>query len=97
MQFKSGPVWHQVFRGLTAQYGPVFTFWFGGVPRIIIADTDMAREAYRKNDFAGRPWSYLGSQLSNDDFKDVLFTDYGHTWEALRRVAHSAVIPIESV
>ena len=33
----------------------------------------------------------LGQLLSNEKQKDVIFTDYGHTWEALRRVSHSAV------
>ena len=32
-----------------------------------------------------------GNFLSNDKYQDIVFTDYGHTWEALRRVAHSAV------
>ena len=32
----------------------------------------------------------IGSMLSNEKYQDVIFTDYGHTWEALRRVTHSA-------
>ncbi|CAG2171338.1 unnamed protein product, partial [Oppiella nova] len=35
--------------------------------------------------------SHNGSQLSNDKYSDVVFADFGHKWESLRRVAHSAV------
>ncbi|CAG2176594.1 unnamed protein product, partial [Oppiella nova] len=52
---------------------------------------NLAREAFRKNDIAGRPVSYFGSQLSNDKYSDIIMADYGHKWEALRRVAHSAI------
>ncbi|CAG2172180.1 unnamed protein product [Oppiella nova] len=88
--FKSPHHWDVVFRELGKKYGPVFTFWFANTPHIVVTDIDTAREAFRRNDFAGRSESYFGSQLSNDEFQDVVFTDYGHTWEALRRVAHSA-------
>ncbi|CAG2102041.1 unnamed protein product [Medioppia subpectinata] len=81
-------VFKDLFKGY--EYGPVYTFWIFNRPHVMVTDVDIAREAFRKNDFAGRPDSYFGSQLSNDRFQDVLFTDYGHTWEALRRVAHSA-------
>ncbi|CAG2112368.1 unnamed protein product, partial [Medioppia subpectinata] len=76
---------------MAREYGPVFTFWLGGSPHVVVADTELAREAFRRNEFAGRPKSYFGGQLSNEEHRDVAFTDYGHTWEALRRVAHSAV------
>ncbi|CAG2117058.1 unnamed protein product [Medioppia subpectinata] len=89
--FKSKDHWDVVFRQLAKKYGPVFTFWFGTTPQLIITDTEMAREAFRKNDMAGRPESYFGAILSNEKYKDVAFTDYGHTWEALRRVSHSAL------
>ncbi|CAG2171339.1 unnamed protein product, partial [Oppiella nova] len=89
--FKSPLHWDEVFRNVTKQYGPVFTFWFGTTPQVIVTDSELAREAFRKNDFAGRTDSYFGSQFSNDEFTDVIMADYGHEWEALRRVAHSAI------
>ncbi|CAG2100869.1 unnamed protein product, partial [Medioppia subpectinata] len=60
-------------------------------PLVVVTDIETAREAFRKNDFAGRDMSNIAGQFSNDKQSDVIFTDYGHTWEALRRVAHSAV------
>ncbi|CAG2165254.1 unnamed protein product [Oppiella nova] len=90
--FRTNKHWDDVFRSVSKQYGPVFTVWLGTVPNVFVTDIELAREAFRKNDFSGRVTSYLGSHFSNDKYKDVVFTDYGHTWEALRRVAHSAVL-----
>ncbi|CAG2102040.1 unnamed protein product [Medioppia subpectinata] len=81
----------EVFRRVSKEYGPVFTLWFGTTPQVFVTDIELSREALRKNDFAGRSDSYFGKQLSNDEFSDIIFADYGHKWEALRRVAHSAI------
>jgi hypothetical protein len=53
----------EVFRGtkrhpsvelieLSKKYGTVFTFWMGPKPFVIIFDRDIARETFRKNEFA---------------------------------------------
>ncbi|CAG2108040.1 unnamed protein product, partial [Medioppia subpectinata] len=89
--FKRKDHWDVVFRELAKQYGPVFTFWFFNRPQVVVTDVEMARETFKKNDFAGRDMSYIAHLLSNDKHSDVVFADYGHRWEALRRVAHSAV------
>ncbi|CAG2115773.1 unnamed protein product [Medioppia subpectinata] len=89
--FKRKDHWDVVFRELAKQYGPVFTFWFFNRPQVVVTDVEMAREAFKKNDIAGRDMSYIANLLSNDKHSDVVFADYGHRWEALRRVAHSAV------
>jgi hypothetical protein len=57
----------------------------------MITDIDIAREAFRKNDFAGRPDNIQSDLILSEDHTDVVIADYGHTWEALRRVSHSAV------
>ncbi|CAG2177683.1 unnamed protein product, partial [Oppiella nova] len=89
--FKTKSHWDEVFRQLAKQYGPVFTFWLGNRPHVIVSDIGLAREAFKKNDFAGRSNTYIGHLLSNEKHSDVIFDDYGHRWEALRRVAHSAI------
>ena len=91
---------------LAEKYGPVATIWLGTTPTVYITDIDIAREAFRKNDFAGRAdipifsMSFPSKQASNliqnlisGEFLigDIIFSDYGHYWEALRRVTHSAV------
>ena len=35
---------------------------------------------------------FAAELFSKESRRDVIFTDYGHEWEALRRVAHSAVM-----
>ncbi|CAG2108197.1 unnamed protein product [Medioppia subpectinata] len=72
-------------------YSPVFTIWFGPWPFVIICDLDLAKEAFSKVDFSGRPPSEFGSIFSNDKFAEIAFSDYGKTWETLRKVGHRAV------
>ena len=44
------------------KYGSVFTFWMGPKPFVFIFDRDIARETFRKNEFAGRPESFFGKK-----------------------------------
>ncbi|CAG2118274.1 unnamed protein product, partial [Medioppia subpectinata] len=89
--FKRKDHWDVVLREVAKQYGPTFTFWLFNRPLVVVTDIETAREAFRKNDFAGRDMSYTARQFSNEKQSDIIFADYGHRWEALRRVAHSAV------
>ena len=45
------------FLNLAKIHGPVYTFWLGSQPFVVISDLDIAKEAFleRKNDIAGRP------------------------------------------
>lgn len=45
----------------TRKYGPVSTFWMGNNPMIFIVDLDLGREAFRRNEMAGRTESYFGN------------------------------------
>ena len=49
--------WSVVLEEVADKYGPVFTLWLGNMPLVLISDIDIGREAFRKNDFAGRPKS----------------------------------------
>ncbi|CAG2113637.1 unnamed protein product [Medioppia subpectinata] len=71
--------WTDEFNKYTQKYGNIFTFWLSGDPIVVINDIDLGKELFRKNDVASRWQIYF------------LGADYGHTWEALRRVGHSAV------
>ena len=62
--FKSKDHWDTVFKKVNKKYGPIFTFWMGSNPFIIISDAEIAREAFRKNEFAGRTESYFGKLAS---------------------------------
>ena len=43
--------------------------WMGIFPMVFISDIDVAREAFRKNDFAGRPVSVFGEITNYVKFK----------------------------
>ena len=38
-------------------YGPIYTFWLGTQPNVMIHDLEIAKEAFldKKNEIAGRP------------------------------------------
>ncbi|CAG2182211.1 unnamed protein product, partial [Oppiella nova] len=88
--FKSAEHWDDVFRGLSRKYGQVFTVWFANTPLVVITDIDIAREAFHKRSLTGRPSSYFAKQLSNDNHREVVFSD-GHEWEAIRRTTQPAI------
>ncbi|CAG2105844.1 unnamed protein product [Medioppia subpectinata] len=69
-------------------YGPVYTIWIGPWPFVIICDLDLAKEAFAKVDFSGRPSSELGETFGN---AEIAFSNYGKMWETLRKVGHSAM------
>ncbi|XP_054155967.1 cytochrome P450 1A1-like [Oppia nitens] len=88
LTFRSKPHWDDIIRQLAEKYGPIFTVYIGSTPQVIVTDADIARQAFSKNNFAGRPDSHFGTLLANG----VAMTDYGPNWEARRRVAHAAAM-----
>ena len=51
--------WARDLEKLGTKYGPVFTFWLGNKPIVIIDDIDVTKEVNRTLDFAGRPKDFL--------------------------------------
>ena len=45
-------------------YGPVFTVFFGHKPCVIVTDFEVAQEAFRKTDVAGKPMSKYGKLVN---------------------------------
>ncbi|XP_054154800.1 steroid 17-alpha-hydroxylase/17,20 lyase-like [Oppia nitens] len=91
LSFRSKHHSDDIFRQMSKKYGPIFTIHMFNTPLIVITDIDIARNVFNRNDFAGRPNSYFGSLFTNSKHCDVIFNDYGHSWKALRRVAHAAI------
>lgn len=82
----------QVMSDLSKVHGPVYTFWTGPVPAVIINDTKISKEALTKIEFAGRPsFGELNEVFFGKDSIDIVLSDFGREWEVLRKVSHSAV------
>ena len=45
------------FLNLSKIHGPIYTFWLGPKPFVVINDLDISKEAFleKKNEIAGRP------------------------------------------
>ncbi|CAG2118868.1 unnamed protein product, partial [Medioppia subpectinata] len=82
---------NEVIVKLSKIYGPVFTLWIGPLPFVFVCDLDLAREAFNKSEFTGRPTSEYGRIFNNERHRDIVFDDYGHSWESLRRVSHTTI------
>ncbi|XP_054167198.1 cytochrome P450 2A9-like [Oppia nitens] len=92
LAFKTKQHCNYVLTKFAKKYGPVYTLYLGNSPQIIITDAIIAREAFRKKYLSGRPQSYFGNSFKTD----IIFSDYGNHWEALRSVAHSAILKYSS-
>ncbi|XP_054158510.1 cytochrome P450 2C31-like, partial [Oppia nitens] len=87
LSFRFKQFWETSLRNIAKNNGPVFTLHLGNTPYIIITDVDIGRQTFGKQNFLGRPDSFLGTFFKND----IIFADYSQHWEVLRRVALSAV------
>ena len=77
------------FMDLREKYGEkLYTLWMGNWPIVFIFDYDLAKEAFNKGIFTGRPQTLTVEILQDSD---VIFSDFTPTWESLRKVVHSAV------
>ena len=45
----------ETFADMQKKYGDVFTFWVGNWPIVLIFDLNLAKEAFNKIEFSGRP------------------------------------------
>ena len=82
---------HELIASLNEKYGPVFTFWTGPMPLIIITDANLGKEALTRVEFAGRPPLGPLKEIFFGDSIDIALADFGREWEVLRKVSHSAV------
>ena len=46
--------WTVELERIVGKYGPITTIWMGSRAQVVISDIDIGREAFRKNDIAGR-------------------------------------------
>jgi hypothetical protein len=73
-------------------YGKIFTLEVPGERMVVINSASIAREALltKKDDFAGRPYSFTVSYLTRGS-KDIGSADFNATWVVQRKIVHSAM------
>lgn len=84
---------HLAVTDLAKEYGKIYTLYLPGGQRcILINSIDLAREALlaKKDDFAGRPRTFIGDYLTRKG-KDIFFGDFSQTMLLQRKLAHSAL------
>ena len=82
---------HEVILSFSKDHGPLFTFWTGPHPQVIITDAKIAKEALNKIEFAGRPeFGVWNDALFPKGSTDIVLSDFGREWEVLRKVSHVA-------
>lgn len=84
---------HLAVTDLAKEYGKIYTLYLPGGQRcILINSIDVAREALlaKKDDFAGRPRTFIGDYLTRQA-KDIFFADLSPTMILQRKLVHSAL------
>ena len=84
---------HLAVTDLAKEYGKIYTLYLPGGQRcILINSIDVAREALlaKKDDFAGRPRTFIGDYLTREA-KDIFFADLSPTMILQRKLVHSAL------
>lgn len=65
---------HHIFTSLISRFGPVFTFWIGKGPIVLISDYSLAKQVLFSKQFSGRPQRRAG-QLTSRGFQGIIITD----------------------
>ena len=81
---------HEIMNDIAAKYGPVFSFFLGHEASVFITDPEIGLQVLKKHTFAGRPQFNFNDWFFKDNSADIIVSDYGKEWEALRKVGHSA-------
>ena len=84
---------HLAMTDLAKEYGKIFTVYLPfGQRCIVVSSFGLAREALlsKKDDFSGRPESFIGDYLTRDA-KGIVRTDFSQTMILQRKLVHSAL------
>ena len=84
---------YQTLKDLSKKYGDVFSISLGQKRVVVVTSITPAREALvdKSVEFAGRPQDVYTAGMITRGFKDIAFSDFGPTWQATRRLAHSSL------
>ncbi|KAJ9695710.1 hypothetical protein PVL29_010939 [Vitis rotundifolia] len=89
---------YQSLHKLSLRYGPLFQFYFGSVPSVVVSSGEMAKEFLQNHDisFANRP------KLSNIDYlfygsNDIAFTSYGPYWKFMKKLSMTKLLGVQTL
>jgi cytochrome P450/nitrite reductase/ring-hydroxylating ferredoxin subunit len=81
---------HIIMEDWAAQYGPLYTYRFGPIDALVVADAELSEELYR-----ARPDTYRRPSRIEGIFRELgiagVFSAEGEAWRAQRRVAMDAL------
>ncbi|KAH7691359.1 CRE-CYP-33D1 protein, partial [Aphelenchoides avenae] len=83
---------YEAFKQWRKQYGPVFTYWVGEKPVVVIANYATMQETFIKegDTFAGRYFFTEGLALLRGSINGIILTE-GEEWRTNRRFALQAL------
>eukprot|EP00794_Sanderia_malayensis_P011969 gene11969-13206_t len=84
---------YSMLKDLATVYGDVFSISLGTKRVVVVNSVEQAREALlnKSVEFAGRPQDVYTAGIITRGFKDIAFSDFGPTWQATRKLAHSSL------
>jgi len=83
---------HKIIREVGKDYRPVFTFWLGHLPHVIVLDPQAVLEALKSKSFSGRPHiGVVNGLISKEGSTTVGAHDPSPVWDVSRKVSASAV------
>ncbi|KAL6336897.1 hypothetical protein AAG906_036211 [Vitis piasezkii] len=89
---------YQSLHKLSLRYGPLFQFYFGSIPSVVVSSGEMAKEFLQTHDisFANRP------KLSNIDYlfygsNDIAFASYGPYWKFMKKLSMTKLLGVQTL
>lgn len=90
LSFRCNKFAHEVMNDMASVHGPVFSLFMGHDASVVVTDAGLALQVLKKQSFSGRPHLDFLDYFFTDGSSAVMFADLGKTWEALRKVVHTA-------
>ncbi|KAK1412894.1 hypothetical protein QVD17_34482 [Tagetes erecta] len=87
------PILHQSFHKLSTQHGPLFRFFLGSTPCVVVSSPEVAKEILKthENAFLDRPHNSLVEYFAYGG-ESFIFAHYGPYWKFLKKTIMSELL-----